>query len=49
MIQAAIGLATERQRVLMTGIHLLYALLQPEHGPAAELLALWIECGNFER
>lgn len=39
IIQAAIGLATERRRELMGGFHLLFALLLPEHVVAAEMLA----------
>ncbi|MEP6508571.1 MAG: hypothetical protein ABJC63_10130 [Gemmatimonadales bacterium] len=39
IVQAAIRIATERRRKLVSGGHLLYALLQPEHGAAAEMLA----------
>ncbi|MEO5904678.1 MAG: Clp protease N-terminal domain-containing protein [Gemmatimonadaceae bacterium] len=38
-IQTAISLATERRRELVGGFHLLCALLQSEHGAAAEMLA----------
>ena len=38
-IQAAIAIATERRRETATGLHLLYALTQAEHGAVPDLLA----------
>jgi hypothetical protein len=37
-IQSAIAIATERRYTTVRGIHLLLALVRPEHGPAAKLL-----------
>jgi ATP-dependent Clp protease ATP-binding subunit ClpA len=39
MIKAAIAIATEKRRETLQGLHLLYVLLQDEHGPLAEMLA----------
>jgi ATP-dependent Clp protease ATP-binding subunit ClpA len=41
MIKAAIAVATEKRRETLQGLHVLYALTQDEHGPLAELLALY--------
>jgi hypothetical protein len=41
MIKVAIAVATEKGRETLQGLHLLYALAQDEHGPLAELLALY--------